>query len=82
MTVVIIEHDVELLAEHVDRIVGLDAGRIRLDATPAEAFSTLARWDREASVPQVTALAASLDPAASLLPVTMEGAVRWFAGRA
>ena len=82
MTVVIVEHDVELLAEHVNRIVSLDAGRIRLDTTPAEAFSTLARSDREASVPQVTTLAASLGPAASLLPVTTEGAVRWLAGRA
>jgi energy-coupling factor transporter ATP-binding protein EcfA2 len=82
MTVVIVEHDVELLAEHVDRIVSLDAGRIRLDAAPAEAFSALARLDCEASVPQVTALAAYLDPAVPLLPVTTEGAVRWLAGRA
>jgi energy-coupling factor transporter ATP-binding protein EcfA2 len=82
MAVVIVEHDVELLAEHVDRIISLDAGRIRLDATPTEAFSTIARADREASVPQVTALAASLDQDAPLLPVTTEGAVRWLAGRA
>jgi energy-coupling factor transporter ATP-binding protein EcfA2 len=82
MTVVIVEPDVELLAEHVDRIVSLNAGRILLDATSAEAFSDLARSDRGASVPQVTALAASLDPTASLLPVTTEGAVHWLAGRA
>jgi energy-coupling factor transporter ATP-binding protein EcfA2 len=82
ITVVIVEHDVELLAEHVDRIIVLEAGRVRLDATPAAAFSTLARSDPEAPVPQVTAFAASLDPAASLLPVTVEGAVRWLAGRA
>jgi energy-coupling factor transport system ATP-binding protein len=82
ITVVIVEHDVELLAEHVDRIVVLDAGRVRLDATPAAAFTALARSDPMASVPQVTAFAACLDPTASLLPVTTEGAVRWLAGRA
>ena len=82
MTVVIVEHDVELLAEHVDRVVVLDAGRVRLDTTPAAAFSALARSDPTASVPQVTAFAARLDPDASLLPVTLEGAVRWLAGRA
>jgi energy-coupling factor transporter ATP-binding protein EcfA2 len=81
MTVVIVEQDVELLAEHVDRIVLLDAGRVRLDATPAAAFSTLARSDPTASVPQVTAFAARLDPAAWLLPVTTEDAARWLAGR-
>jgi energy-coupling factor transporter ATP-binding protein EcfA2 len=82
MTIVIVEQDVELLAEHVGRIVSLDLGRIRLDATPEEAFSTLARSDWKTSVPQVTEFAACLDPAAGLLPVTTEGAVRWLAGRA
>lgn len=82
MTVVIVDQDVELLAEHVDRIVALEAGRVRLDGTPTAALSAYARLDAEASVPQVTALAARLDPAAPLLPVTMEGATRWLAGRA
>ena len=82
IAVVIVEHDVELLAEHADRIVVLDAGRVRLDATPAAAFTALARSDPMASVPQVTAFAARLDPAASLLPVTTEGAAGWLAGRA
>ena len=82
MTVVIVENDVGLLAEFVDRIIVLDGGRVRHDGTPAAAFSALARSDPQASVPQVTALAARLDPVATPLPVTTEGAIRWLAGRA
>ncbi len=82
MTVVAVDHDVELLAEHADRIVVIEAGRVRFDGTPEVAFSALARSDPEASVPQVTSLAAILDPVGSPLPVTIDGAVRWFAARA
>ena len=82
MAVVIVEHDVELLAEHADRVIVLEGGRLAVDGTPEAVFATLAHMGRTTSVPPVTALAARLDPAATALPVTVEGAVGWLSGRA
>jgi energy-coupling factor transporter ATP-binding protein EcfA2 len=94
MTVVLAAHDVELLAEHVDRIMVLDRGRLLMEGTPATVFSRCAELaDLGLGVPQVTQVAATVagvhdgaDVAArpggsTLLPVTIEGAVAWLAGR-
>ncbi len=82
MTILVAEHEVEILAEYADRIVVLDAGRIAFGGTPAE---VLGRVDELAAlglrVPQVTALARAVDPAATALPLTVEAALDWLAVR-
>jgi energy-coupling factor transport system ATP-binding protein len=78
MTVIVADHEVEVLAEVADRIVVLDAGRVVMDGPPAE---VLARVDelamRELRVPQVTQFAHALRPDARDLPVTVAGALAW-----
>jgi len=78
MTVLVAEHEVEALAEHADRIVVLDDGRVILDGSPAD---VLAQVERLAEVglraPQVTEFAHALRPAAIRLPVTVPGALEW-----
>jgi energy-coupling factor transport system ATP-binding protein len=85
MTVVLAEHDVELLAEHVDRIVVLDRGRLRMEGSPAQVFSRHAELrDLGLGVPQVTEVAAAVTGGAGAppdLPVTVEGAVAWLGSR-
>jgi branched-chain amino acid transport system ATP-binding protein len=39
MTVVIIEHNVELVANVADRVIVLDAGAVIADGTPEEALT-------------------------------------------
>ena len=39
MTVILVEHEIELMAKYVDRFVVMDNGRIVLDGTPREVFS-------------------------------------------
>ena len=82
MTVVVAEHDVETLAANVDRIVVLDSGRVAADGAPAHVLGKvddLRRWGLRS--PQVTELAAALESDADGLPVTVDAAVAWLAGR-
>lgn len=78
MTVIVAEHEVEALAEHVDRIVVMDAGRVVMDGPPAE---VLAHVDdlavRGLRVPSVTTFAHALRPEAADLPVTVPAAIAW-----
>ena len=46
MTVVIVEHDVEALAELADRIVALDDGTVALDGSPSAVFGEVAALHR------------------------------------
>lgn len=39
MTVIVIEHEVEVMARYADRVIVLDAGRIVMNGAPAEIFS-------------------------------------------
>jgi energy-coupling factor transport system ATP-binding protein len=80
--VLIVAHDVELLAEHADRIVWIDRGRIRLDGPPGAVFAAIARTTSAMDVPAVTELCARLDVAAESLPVTVQQAVPWLRARA
>lgn len=61
MTVIVIEHEVEVMARYADRVVVLDGGRIVMNGTPAEIFS---RVDELAAlklrVPEAAAVAATL----------------------
>lgn len=80
MTIVIVEHEVEVLAAYADRIVVMSAGSIVLNGPPREILSqveALARY--RTRPPQVTALAYALDQRGFKLPefpVTLEQALQ------
>lgn len=84
LTVLIAEHDVEALAEAVERIVVLDAGRVVLDGPTRD---VLARVDELRALglrpPPVTELAAALAGSGGHvgLPVTEADAIAWFEAR-
>lgn len=85
MTVIVAEHEVEVMAANADRIVVLDKGRVILNGTPEEVFSEVdTLMDIGLRVPQVTEFAHlmrrdGLMADRPLLPVTIdvaEGVVR------
>ena len=85
MTVIVAEHEVEVMAANADRIVVLDKGRVVLNGTPEEVFSEVdTLMDIGLRVPQVTEFAhlmrrEGLMADRPLLPVTIdvaEGVVR------
>ncbi len=83
MTVIVAEHEVEVLAEYADRIVVLHEGRIAMQGTPAEVLSRVAELDALGlRSPQVTEFAHALSGASADLPVTMDGTLRWLEARA
>jgi len=58
MTVIVIEHEVEVLAEHADRIIVMDGGRIVLNGGSAEIFSRVEELQELGlRVPEATSLA-------------------------
>lgn len=62
MTVVISEHEVEVMAEYADRIVVLHQGEIVLNGTPQEVFQQVGMLKEIGlRVPQVTEIAYQLD---------------------
>lgn len=83
MTVIVAEHEVEVLAEYADRIVVLHEGRIALQGTPAEVLSRVAELDALGlRAPQVTEFAHALSGSSTDLPVTMDGTLQWLEARA
>ena len=82
MTVIVAEHEVEVLAEYADRVVVLDEGRIALQGPPTE---VLGRVETVAAlglrVPQVTQFANELSGGTVDLPVTTGATLRWLATR-
>jgi energy-coupling factor transporter ATP-binding protein EcfA2 len=84
LTVIVAEHEVEVLAEYADRIVVLSEGRIALQGTPAEVFSQVERMaELGLRVPQVTDFArAWAGPAEAELPVTLAAGLEWLGARA
>lgn len=80
MTVIVIEHEVEVMARYADRVIVLDNGRIVMNGTPQEIFG---RVDELAAlklrVPEAAALARILDQEYGLwkgpVPITTEPAV-------
>ncbi len=83
LTVIVAEHECEVLAAYADRIVVLDQGKIVMIGTPSEVF---ARGDELAKlglrVPQATELALDLGGSDKKnLPVTTEAAVKWVEAR-
>jgi energy-coupling factor transporter ATP-binding protein EcfA2 len=83
MTVIVAEHEAEILAEHADRILILHEGRAVMIGTPAEVF---ARGPELLSLglrsPQASELARVMEPAGTgPVPVTTEQAIAWVAVR-
>ena len=83
MTVIVAEHEAEVLAAYADRIVVLHQGEIVMIGTPSEVFSRGAELAKIGlRVPQATELALSLAAAgAKDLPVTTDQAVTWLEAR-
>jgi energy-coupling factor transporter ATP-binding protein EcfA2 len=82
MTVLIAAHDVEGLADHVDRIVVLAEGRVALQGRPRDVFGRVDKLDTLGlRPPGVTELAHALAPADPGLPVTVDEALRWLEAR-
>jgi energy-coupling factor transport system ATP-binding protein len=80
MTVVMAEHEVEVLAEHATRVIVMDAGSIVANGTPLEVFADLAALKRIGlRPPAATVLGDRLrqSPLGWIgeLPVTADGAV-------
>src|SRR5579859_35384 len=79
MTIVIVEHEVEVLATYADRILVMSEGRVVLNGPPRAVLSQVEALGRyHTRPPQVTALAYALEPNEHRLadyPVTLEQAL-------
>lgn len=83
MTVIVAEHEVEVLAEYADRIVVLHDGRIAMQGTPSEVLGRVDELDALGlRAPQVTQFAHALAGSAAGLPVTLDAAIDWLGSRA
>jgi len=83
MTVIVAEHEVEVLAQYADRVVVLDEGRIALQGPPSEVLSKVdALTALGLRSPQVTAYAHALSGASAGLPVTIDTTLDWLGARA
>lgn len=61
MTIIMAEHEVEVMAAYADRVIVMDQGKIVLNGTPQEVFSETALFERLGlRTPQVTELAGKL----------------------
>ncbi len=83
LTVIVAEHEAEVLAAYADRIVVLDQGEIVMIGTPTEVFSRgveLAKIGLR--IPQATELAIALSATgAKNLPITTAEAIAWLEAR-
>lgn len=84
LTVIVAEHESEVLAAYADRIVVLHEGKIVMVGTPTEVFSRGAELAKIGiRVPQATDLALALSASgAKDLPVTTAEAIEWLEARA
>ena len=80
LTVVIAEHEVEVIAEFADKLILLENGRINEIGTPQEIFPKFVDYQEAIGVrvPQVTELATKKDNLFSGVPVTIEESFRMF----
>ena len=83
MTVIVAEHEVEVLAEYADRVVVMHEGRIVLQGPPSEVLSQVdVLTALGLRSPQVTEFAHALSGASTGLPVTMDATLSWLEARA
>tara|TARA_Y100000768_G_scaffold53506_1_gene35238 strand:+ start:366 stop:1196 length:831 start_codon:yes stop_codon:yes gene_type:complete len=82
MTVIIAEHEVEVIAEFADKLVLLDEGRINEIGTPQEIFPKFVDYQENVGVrvPQVTELASKKPELFESIPVTLDEAERVYKG--
>ena len=79
ITVVLVEHEVELMAQYVDRFIVMDNGTVALDGTPEEVFKHEDVFNSiKMFIPTVTSLAAEIDEeyrkwGNHAYPVTLDG---------
>jgi len=80
LTVVIAEHEVEVISEFADQVVFLEKGKIIEKGTPSEIFPTIVERQEIVGVrvPQVTELAYNKKENFNSIPVTLDEAVREF----
>ena len=81
LTVVIAEHEVEVIAEFADTIILLEEGKISKAGTPQEVFPKLVDIQRDIGVrvPQVTEFASQVPKKfGSSIPVTLNEAIEGF----
>ena len=80
LTVIIAEHEVEVIAEFADTLILLDGGKINETGTPQEIFPKFVDHQQDVGVrvPQVTELASRKYELFNDIPVTLEESVRMF----
>tara|TARA_Y100001973_G_C5198444_1_gene335900 strand:- start:362 stop:1192 length:831 start_codon:yes stop_codon:yes gene_type:complete len=80
LTVIIAEHEVEVIAEFADKLVLLDDGKINETGTPQEIFPKFVEHQEDVGVrvPQVTELASKKYDLFESTPVTLDEAVRMY----
>lgn len=62
MTILLVEHEIELMAQFVDRFIVLDEGKVVLDGTPDEIFSNREIFEKIGIfIPSVTQIATYAD---------------------
>ena len=82
MTVIIAEHEVEVIADFADKLVLLEEGRINEIGTPQEIFPKFVDNQENVGVrvPQVTELASKKPELFESIPVTLDEAERMYKG--
>ncbi len=80
--ILVVEHDVELLAERADRVLVLHEGKLVAAGTPPAVFGdVLAMRAAGVRLPDVTEVAFALGGGSGHpMPVTLDGGLRWLAG--
>jgi energy-coupling factor transport system ATP-binding protein len=79
MTVIVIEHEVEVMAKYADRVIVLDAGKVVMNGTPQEIFGRVdALAELKLRVPAAVTIATLLKAQKlwnESIPITTEPAV-------
>jgi energy-coupling factor transport system ATP-binding protein len=81
LTVIIAEHEVEVIAEYADKVILLEEGKITQVGTPEELFPKLVdiQSDVGVRIPQITDFASRVpDKFKGSIPVTVGQAVKGY----
>lgn len=77
ITILVAEQNTELLTSYCDRLVVLDQGKLVLDGTVREIFSSKNIQQLGVAIPQVTELAQLFNDSPLKLPITLEEGLRY-----
>jgi len=80
LTVIIAEHEVEVIAEFADKLVLLDEGKVKEIGTPQDIFPKFVDSQENIGVrvPQVTDLASRVTQKFNSIPVTLDESVKMY----